>query len=50
MITIVKTPQFVSTREPVFNEIHDACYEIVEEHKLVILKELQLSKFGSQED
>ncbi|KAH3690048.1 hypothetical protein DPMN_191795 [Dreissena polymorpha] len=50
MITIIKISQFVSTREPVFNEIQDACDEIVEEHKLRILKEMQLSKFGSKED
>ncbi|XP_052238901.1 PR domain zinc finger protein 4-like isoform X2 [Dreissena polymorpha] len=49
LVTTVKTPQCEAIADPVFDEKQDTDDQILEENKLLVLNELQLSLFGSKE-
>ncbi|KAH3741173.1 hypothetical protein DPMN_047893 [Dreissena polymorpha] len=49
LVTTVKTPQCGAMAEPVFDEKQDTGDQNLEENKLLVLNEWQLSLFGSKE-
>ncbi|XP_052238903.1 uncharacterized protein LOC127850138 isoform X2 [Dreissena polymorpha] len=50
LVTTVKIPHCGGMAEPVFDEKQDTGDQTLEENKLLVLNELQLSLFGSKED